>query len=104
MENFARAAERLTSNEEAPLAVFKRLRGTVVCYEGAGGANDRALVVQYPCGFGEVTFLALDLEQAPLAEWPARPRLLARLLQTRSEEEDSAIGQEGLGQVTHVGI
>jgi hypothetical protein len=103
LENFARAAERLASNDEAPLAVFKRLRGTVACYEGAGGANDRALVVQYPFGFGEVTFLALDLEQAPLAQWPARPRLLARLLQTRSEEEDSAIGQEGLGQVTHVG-
>ena len=103
LENLTRAAERLTSNDESPLAVFKDLRGTVTCFEGTGGANDRALVVQYPVGFGEVTYVALDLEQAPLAQWPARPRLIARLLQTRSEEEDSAIGSEGLGQVTHLG-
>jgi hypothetical protein len=103
LENWTRAAERLTSNDESPLAVFKDLRGTVTCLEGTGGANDRALVVQYAVGFGEVTYVALDLEQAPLAHWPARPRLIARLLQTRSEEEDSAIGSEGLGQVTHLG-
>ncbi|MHB0955658.1 MAG: hypothetical protein ACYC6N_18650 [Pirellulaceae bacterium] len=103
LENYARAAERLTSNDEAPLALFTDLRGKVICFEGAGGANDRAMVVQYPVGFGEVTYLALDLEQGPLAQWAARPRLLARLLQTRSEEEDSAIGSEGLGQMTHLG-
>ncbi|NLX57247.1 MAG: hypothetical protein GXY58_19230 [Planctomycetaceae bacterium] len=103
LENYARAAERLTSNDEAPLAVFQSVRGRTVCYEGAGGAHDRALVIQYPCGLGLVTYLALDLEQPPLAQWPARSRLLARLLQSRSEDEDASGGQDTLGQVTHVG-
>ncbi len=103
LEHYARATERLTSNDDAPLATFQQLRGTVACYEGAGGRHDRALVVQYAFGFGEIMYVGLDLEQSPLADWPARPRLLARLLQTRSEEEESAIGQGELGQVTHVG-
>ena len=75
----------------------------MVCYEGAGGANDRALVVQYPFGFRRNHVPRVGSRTGSAGDWPARPRLLARLLQTRSEEEDSAMGQEGLGQVTHVG-
>jgi hypothetical protein len=45
----------------------------------------------------------LDLELPPLIHWPARPRLLARLLQLRSDDEDSAMSSEPMGQLTHVG-
>jgi len=103
LENYARAADRLNSNDEAPLAVFREVRGTVLSYEGAGGANDRPLLMQFAFGLGEVTFFALDFERDPVARWSARPGLLAHLLQTRSDEEDSAISQGELGQVTHVG-
>ncbi|MCU0959616.1 MAG: hypothetical protein MUF48_05880 [Pirellulaceae bacterium] len=103
LEHFARAAERLTADGEASLAVFSDWRGTVLCYEGVGGPNDRGLVARHAVGFGDVTSVALDLEQGPVAQWPARARLLARLLQTRSDEEESAMASEGLGQVTHFG-
>jgi hypothetical protein len=103
LEHFARAVERLTSSPAAPLAVFQDLRGKVICYEGVGGVQDRPFVVQYPFGLGDVTFVAVDLDRPPLASWPARPRLLAKLLQTRSEEEEAATGGEGLGPVTHIG-
>ena len=83
--------------------MFQDVRGKVLCYEQVGGVEDRPFVVQYPFGLGEITFVTVDLERPPLASWPARPRLLAKLLQTRSEEEEAAAGGEGLGQVTHIG-
>ncbi len=104
LENFARAAERVQTDNPSPLAVYSQLRGRVACYEGAGGTDDRALIMRFPLGFGEVTYVALDLDLPPLSTWPSRARLLAKLLQTRSDEEDSAIGDESLGQMTHVGF
>lgn len=103
LETYARAAERLVNDETAPLAVHSAWRGRVVGFEGAGGTNDRAMITQYAFGFGEITFVALDLDQAPLLHWPARPRLLARLLQTRGDDEDSATSGQATGQLTHVG-
>ncbi len=104
LENFARAAERVQADKQSPLAVFSTIRGRVLCLEGAGGTDDRALVTQYPFGFGDITYVALDLDQPPLAGWPARPRLLARLLQTQSDEDDSRRGDQRMGQMVHVGF
>jgi hypothetical protein len=104
LENFARAGDPVDPDQLGPLAVFTQLRGRTLCLEGAGGAQDRALVVQYPVGFGDVTFLALDLEELPLSSWSARPRLLARLLQPNDEGGDSSSGGQRMGQVTHLGF
>ncbi len=103
LENFAHAAERVQVDKASPLAVFSELRGRILCLEGAGGTDDRALVTQYPVGLGSVTYVALDLDLPPLAGWPARPRLLARLLQTRSED-DGRHSDQDMRQVTHVGF
>ncbi|MFW6171171.1 MAG: hypothetical protein ACODAD_11830 [Planctomycetota bacterium] len=62
------------------------------------------MIVQYPMGFGTVTYVAVDLELPPIRDWPARPRLLARLLHSHGEEEDSSISDDGGGQVTHLGF
>ena len=73
-----------------------------MCLEGAGGARDRTIVQQYSYGFGDITYLALDLELPPLSQWSARPRLLARLLQPSSGDgEFSRAGRKS--QVTHLG-
>ncbi|MBM4088671.1 MAG: hypothetical protein FJ276_04470 [Planctomycetes bacterium] len=104
LENFAQITERLPSPEQIPLAVFADVRGQVVCYEGAGGANDRPLVTRYPFGFGQITYLALDLDRPPLSDWGERARLVARLLRLDSDQEDTAGGGEGLGKVTRVGF
>ena len=103
LENYARAIERLQSDDVSPLATYTDMRGRVICFEGAGGTDDRAIVSQYPLGFGSITYLALDLDQPAIASWPARPRLVARLLQSRSDDEELAIGTESMGRVTHVG-
>lgn len=103
LEHFVRAAERLVADGAAPLAVFGRWYGTVLCYEGTGGPADRGLIARHRVGFGDVTYVAFDLEHGPVARWPARARLLARLLQVRSDEEDAATVHEGRGQVMHYG-
>lgn len=103
LENFVQSSERLLTDDTTPLAVFAQTRGRVLCGEGIGGSQDRPFVVQYPFGLGEITYVAVDLELPPLAHWPSRPRLLAKLLQSRSEEEEATPEGEGLGQVTHVG-
>lgn len=105
LENFAHAAKRMQIDEGARIPVFSELRGRTLCFEGAGGTNDRAMVVRYPVSFGDITYVALDLELPPLKDWPERPRLLARLLHGRSEREESTFGDEqGGGKVTHLGF
>ncbi len=102
LENFAQAGEPVDPDQMTPLAVFTQLRGRTLCLEGAGGARDRALVQQYPFGFGTITYLALDLDRPPLSGWSARPRLLARLLEPRGADGDSTRGGRN-SQVTHLG-
>ncbi len=104
LENYARAADRILGSPDSPLAIYSAQRGRVTCYEGAGGTDDRAIITRFPIGFGEVTYLAIDLDLPPVSTWPSRPRLLAKLLQPHSDEEDSALSDESVGQVTHVGF
>ena len=51
------------------------VQGTVEAREA-----DLPLVVRTPRGFGQVIFLAADLDQPPLDNWPDRPLLVAKLL------------------------
>ncbi|MBX9792082.1 MAG: hypothetical protein K2Y37_24425 [Pirellulales bacterium] len=51
-------------------------RGQVEIREGA----DLPLVIRAPLGFGEVLFVAVDLDRPPFLNWPDRGRLMARLL------------------------
>jgi hypothetical protein len=52
-------------------------------------------------GFGQVVFVAVDLEAPPLREWQSRPRLVARLLEQNATPQDEAI--QDIGQVAHEG-
>jgi hypothetical protein len=52
------------------------VRGRVEVQEGP----DLPLVVRAPYGFGEVVFVAVDLDQPPFSRWSQRGRLVARLL------------------------
>ena len=54
---------------------------------------DLPLVVRTARGFGQIIFLAADLDRPPLSDWKDRPRLAARLLdvpQRRIEETDES--------------
>ena len=63
------------------------VRGVVEAREA-----DLPLIVRTPYGFGEVVFVAADLERSPLADWPERPALVTRLVRRESnpDQDDAA--------------
>ncbi|MEO1495675.1 MAG: hypothetical protein AAFV43_00835 [Planctomycetota bacterium] len=90
LEAFAGANDRLDPN--APIAACRltNVRGQVLAYDGPT-RETLPLVVRTPLGFGEVVFLAVDLDQPSIAEWPGRDQLLARLIEpTATEKLDPA--------------
>jgi hypothetical protein len=62
--------------------------------------SDLPLVVRTARGFGQVIFVAGDLDRAPLGKWSDRPRLMARLLdqptdRVKESSEDAAMMHYG---------
>jgi hypothetical protein len=71
---------------------------------GAGKAlRDLPLVVRTPHGFGQVVWLAFDLEQPPLAHWRGRAQLLEKLW-TRSGAKSVDREAGSAGEVTTLGF
>ena len=67
--------------------------------------NGQPLVIRTARGFGQVIFVAVDLDQLPLSEWSDRPMLVARLLDmptSRVEEpkEDASMMRPGYGDLS----
>jgi hypothetical protein len=85
LENFAGASQRLAETAPGsrrpslPAAQLSGVRGQIEAFEG-NGADTLPLVVRSADGFGELVFVAVDLNQPPLDRWPALPQLLAALL------------------------
>jgi hypothetical protein len=106
-ESFAGAATEPMQRPEGgrpPIAtaVLREVRGHVELTDG-----DLPLVIRAPYGFGEVLYVAADLDQPPFADWSARTKLLLRLLgrsellaaQTSAEEtnvQSIRLGYTGL--------
>lgn len=109
LENYAAAKQRLDAGAKGggvarvSVSVIGKVRGGVEAYEGSGGAGDRPLIVRYLHGLGQVTFVALDLDQPPLAEWPGRQRLVTRIIQTLTDRSLDDSDDKQQGQVVHVG-
>ncbi len=75
------------------------VQGTVEARE-----SDLPLVIRTPRGFGQVIFLAADLDRPPLDKWPDRPMLVARLLDRSTghgeeSEEGAAMMHFGYGDL-----
>jgi hypothetical protein len=71
-----------------PAARLADVQGTVVAQEA-----DMPLVVRTVRGFGQIIFVAVDLDRPPLAGWLDRPALVAALLDLpvgRAEESSEA--------------
>ena len=64
------------------------------------GDGGMPLVVRRPVGFGQVVFLAGDLDRAPLATWPDRPLLLRKLMGLPADESE---GVESGSALVHFG-
>ena len=104
LETYAETSEPLNPGVPILLNVPKLLEvsGRIEAYAG-NHPRDLPLVVRSPRGFGEVVFVAFDLEAAPFSTWAARPQLLARLL-GKPLVRDTQSESQSLGQVTTLGF
>ncbi|MBN1908254.1 MAG: hypothetical protein JW818_00815 [Pirellulales bacterium] len=69
---------------------FKDVQGTIEAEEPG-----LPLVVRTQRGFGEIVFIAADLDRAPWSRWPSRSALIARLLGLPTKAPDD--GQSSTG-------
>lgn len=69
------------------------------------GTREEPLMASAPFGLGEVTVLALDLSQAPLANWGGLNDFMARLLNVSNSAANSPERRsQQVGQLTTTGI
>ncbi|HET6425790.1 MAG TPA: hypothetical protein VFG20_19020 [Planctomycetaceae bacterium] len=68
------------------------------------GTREEPLLVSAPLGFGDVTVLALDLTQAPLANWGALADFTAHLLKVSNVSAANSRRSQQIGQLTTTGI
>ncbi|MEX0679022.1 MAG: hypothetical protein WD063_18250 [Pirellulales bacterium] len=104
LETYADTNESLSAAGPFALEVPK-LRDVGGKIEAFAGTNPRdlPLVVRAGRGFGEVVFVAFDLERPPFANWAARPQLLEKLLGgSVAVTDDKSAGT--LGAVTTLGF
>jgi hypothetical protein len=80
IEAFSGAEQSITPTRRVSLAVplFNDIRGTVLT-SATRGETEIPLVIRSPLGFGELTFVGLDFDQAPLLDWPGRKGFLAKV-------------------------
>jgi len=103
-ETYAESSEPLSPGAPLELRVarLRDTRGRVEAFSGTG-PRDLPLVVRTAHGFGEVVFVAFDLDQQPVAGWVAHPQLLNKLL-GRSLPKTTAESGGTLGAVTTLGF
>jgi hypothetical protein len=108
-ETYAAATQRLdavggtrAADFHLDMTLLQDVRVLPEAYEGTG-PYDRPSIVRFPLGFGQVTFVAVDLDQAPFTQWQGRPRLVAKILQGQSDRRDESAVEQRSGQVMHVG-
>jgi len=104
LETYAETLDPVATETPFDVQVPKLVdvRGRIESFSGTG-RRDLPLVVRTPHGFGEIVFVAFDLDEAPLRAWKARPRLIEQLLRL---PRASGVDEEGgkLGAVTTLGF
>lgn len=103
-ETYTESSDPLSPGETINLSVAKLrdVRGLVEAFAGTG-PRDLPLVVRTPHGFGEVVFVAFELDRPPIATWLAQPLLVQKLLGgtiLKTAEAESDV----LGEVTTLGF
>lgn len=99
LEHFTRRNVRIPFRGRMPVPGVRITQGEVLA-----GSRDEGLLVRAPYGLGEVTVLALDLTQAPLANWTELPVLAKRLAEVSPEPTAVAGAQSRSPQLSSTGI
>ncbi len=97
IEAYVNSETALTSGRQFLIEVprLTDVRGRILAFAGQNGA-DLPLVIRARQGLGEVTFVALDPDAPPLAEWPGRVNLLRQALQWPAAPASDVAGQGGV--------
>ena len=85
-----------------PMTVLEDVRGEISVSE-RGLRGLQPLVVRAPHGFGQVVFVAIDLDGPQLGAWAGRGRLTARILRGNRQEAASQQIESLSRRVAHVG-
>lgn len=87
IERYAEATDDQSIDLEGGELQVSRLTQTTGVIEAFDGreASQLPLVIRSPLGFGEVVFVAFDLNHQAIAGWPGRKALVSRLLGPRFE-------------------
>ena len=104
LENFAGtdvSAGAGADGQGLPVALLENIRGRVEASEGSP-PDEAPLVIRSGVGFGETTFVTVDLDEPPLSRWKARPEFITALLGKRSAGALSPAA-EVKGQGMHYG-
>ncbi len=86
IEAFSGAEESITPTRRVDFRVplFADLRGKVLA-SAKRGQTEVPLVIRSSIGFGELTFIGLDFDKPPLADWAGRQSFLAKALNLNKE-------------------
>ena len=105
LEMYAGAKDPLELSAAEPatrMTVLENVQGRVEAYDGVGDAGQRPMIIRQLLGFGQVVFVAVDLDRPPFVEWPAQRRLLRRI--SLGEEPVGGTEASATGtQVSHFG-
>jgi len=105
LETFSRSElpfdEEFFQRNRPRITRLQNVRGEVLFGE-ATVAADRPLAIRAAAGFGEVTFLALDLDHPSLAAWEGHERLITALV-ARGPQQGDAEERESQRTVGHLG-
>lgn len=92
------------SSARLPMAVLRDVEGRIELSEGLGTERTPA-IVRSSFGFGQVLFLAVDLDQSPFSEWKeGRRRVLRRLVDMALGELPSDESTQQYSQLTQIGF
>jgi hypothetical protein len=94
---------KLTEGEPLRLTMLENVRG-VIELSDTGVLGMRPLVVRASHGFGQVIFVAVDLELPPLSNWQGRTYMVGRLLRDGLSGSDQPATSRQGGRMAHVGF
>ena len=84
------------------MTLLQNVRGLVEL-DDLGVRGQRPMVIRAPFRFGQVIFVAFDLDASPLAEWPGRARMVEQILQAARQGDRPRSSDQPTGQVAHLG-
>jgi hypothetical protein len=83
-------------------SVLTDVRGVVDAFEESE-LPDRPVLIRTAYGFGQVVFVAVDLDQEPYANWSGQSKVVARLLGFGKDEDGVREERAGTSQASHEG-